>query len=64
MFTAKAFKSKDDKVVTGVCAGMAEHLKIDPMIIRAIWVMAALLTGIIPVVVLYWYAHHLVPEQK
>ncbi len=44
MATKKLYKSKN-KMVSGVCAGIAEFFNIDPTIIRVIWAILALCFG-------------------
>lgn len=50
-----------DKVLFGVCGGLAEYINIDPIIIRLIWVLAVVLAkhGII----LYLLAALIIPER-
>ncbi|MDD6039401.1 MAG: PspC domain-containing protein [bacterium] len=50
-----------DKVLCGVCGGLAEYLNIDPLIIRLIWVLVVVLAkhGIL----LYLIAALLIPER-
>ncbi|PIZ28237.1 hypothetical protein COY43_01580 [Candidatus Berkelbacteria bacterium CG_4_10_14_0_8_um_filter_35_9_33_8] len=36
-------RSKKDKIITGVCGGIAEHFKIDPIVIRVVFVVLILL---------------------
>ncbi len=38
-------KSSKDKVLAGVCGGVAEYFNIDPVIVRLIWVLATLVYG-------------------
>lgn len=41
----KLYKSKSDKKLCGVCAGIAEYFDLDPTIIRLAWVVFTLLGG-------------------
>lgn len=53
----------DDKIVAGVCSGMAKYFEIDPLIVRLIWVAGILLslgTGIVTYLLFWWL---LVPED-
>jgi phage shock protein C len=34
-------KSRTDRKICGVCAGMAEYINLDPTVIRIIWVLFA-----------------------
>lgn len=37
----KLLRSKDNKVISGVCAGIANYLGIDATVIRVIWAVLA-----------------------
>ena len=45
MSTKKLMRSRDDKMLFGVAAGIAQYLGIDPSIVRLAWVVAILLPG-------------------
>ena len=38
----KLYRSTSDRMLTGVCGGVAEYFNIDSTIIRAIWAVASL----------------------
>jgi len=40
----KLLKSKNNKVIAGVCGGIGEYLGIDPTIIRLLWVVMIFLS--------------------
>ncbi len=44
MATKKLYKSRN-KVVDGVCAGIAEYFNIDPTLVRVIWAILILCFG-------------------
>lgn len=55
-------RPKDGRMLGGVCAGIGNHLDIDPTVIRLIWAALTLLslgTGII----VYLVAWILIPEE-
>jgi phage shock protein PspC (stress-responsive transcriptional regulator) len=39
-------KSRSNRVIDGVCAGLAEHLNVDPALVRIGWLMAVLFHGL------------------
>jgi phage shock protein C len=39
------YRSEKDKIIGGVCAGIADYLNIDPVVIRIIFVVALLTEG-------------------
>jgi phage shock protein PspC (stress-responsive transcriptional regulator) len=41
----RLYRSGRDKILGGVCGGIAEYLGVDPVLIRLIWVIAALAWG-------------------
>ena len=45
MSTKKLMRSRDDKMLFGVAAGIARYLGIDPSLVRLAWVVAILLPG-------------------
>lgn len=40
----KLYKSRNDKKISGVCAGIAEYFGIDPTLIRLLWAVVTLFT--------------------
>ena len=49
----KLYRSKSNRMIVGVCAGVAEYFNIDPTIIRVIWAVTSLFAfaGVIAYVV-------------
>ncbi len=45
MKNKKLYKSRTDKKLDGVCAGIGEFFDIDPTVIRLAWVVFSLLGG-------------------
>jgi len=39
------YRSKDDRMIAGVCGGIGDYLDIDPTIIRLIFVFGSVITG-------------------
>ena len=42
----KLYKSNKNKMLDGVCGGVAEYLNIDPTVVRVIWALCCLWGGI------------------
>jgi phage shock protein C len=38
----KLYRSGNDRILGGVCGGIAEYLEVDPTLIRLIWILLAL----------------------
>jgi phage shock protein C len=41
----KLYRSREDKVVSGVCGGLAEYFEIDPTFIRILWAISIFIGG-------------------
>ncbi len=61
--TGRLFRSRDDKIIGGVCGGLAKNINIDPVIVRIAWVILTLATTIILGVIVYIIWMIVVPEE-
>ena len=41
----KLYKSNQNKMIDGVCGGIAEYFGIDPTVVRLLWVLFSLMGG-------------------
>ena len=57
----RLYKSDTDKVLCGVCGGIAEYLNIDPVIVRLLWAIIALYWG--AGLLLYIIACFIIPKN-
>lgn len=58
----KRLTRSDDKMIGGVCAGLAEYLDIDLTIVRIVWVLMVLFAGFgILLYVILWL---IMPKQQ
>lgn len=58
----KYYRSRTERMIAGVCGGMAEYLKLDPIVVRVLWVVLTPLTGgaALLAYILFWL---LAPEE-
>ena len=61
MTTKRLYRSRDERMIGGVCGGLAKYFNIDPVIVRVIAVVAALMAlwGLLAYIIL-WIV---VPEE-
>ncbi|MBI4360704.1 PspC domain-containing protein [Candidatus Micrarchaeota archaeon] len=55
--------SSTDKTFLGVCGGLAEYLNADPTVVRLVWVIVTLFTGIVPGILAYFLAWAVMPKK-
>jgi phage shock protein C len=57
----RLYRSRDDRVLAGVCGGLGEYFTIDPVIIRIVWIVLTFAGG--AGLLLYLLAWLLIPRQ-
>jgi len=60
----KLTKSANNVVITGTLGGLAEYLRIDPTIVRVIYVFLSLVTAAFPGITLYIIMAVLIPSGR
>jgi phage shock protein C len=59
----RLMRSSTDKMIAGVCAGLADYFDLDPTIIRVIWVLAFFCAGTgLLVYIILWIVLPLAPS--
>jgi len=58
----KLYRSKKNKMIAGVCAGIADYLNADPTIVRLIWAIGTLLLFGLGILA-YLIAWIIIPEK-
>ena len=59
----RLYRSKTNRVFAGICGGLGEYMNVDPVMLRLIWVLIVIFTGIFPGVIAYFIAIFIVPEK-
>jgi phage shock protein C len=57
----KLYRSQKDKIIAGVCAGLAKYFEIDPILIRGAFLLLALING--AGLILYLILAVIVPKE-
>lgn len=59
----KLYRSRTNKTISGVCGGLEDYFNIDATIIRLIWVVVTIVSGIFPGILAYVLAAFIIPEE-
>ena len=57
----RLYRSRNERILGGVCGGLGEYFGVDPVVIRLIWVVLTLLTLFMGIIV-YIIAWIIIPE--
>ena len=60
----KLYRSGENRMIGGIMGGVGEYLGVDPVAVRAAYIIAALITGVIPLVVGYLILLFVIPKRK
>lgn len=59
----KLYRSETDKFWAGIIGGIGEYFNMDPAILRVLWIVLVIFTGIIPGIIAYIIALAVVPKK-
>ncbi|AKM78431.1 MAG: Phage shock protein C, PspC [Candidatus Wolfebacteria bacterium GW2011_GWE1_48_7] len=62
--TKRLYKSESNKAVSGVIGGVGEYFDLDPVLLRVVWILVVVFTGIFPGVIAYIFAALIVPHRS
>ena len=57
----RLYRSGNDRILGGVCGGIAEYLEVDPVVIRLLWIIGSLAWGF--GIILYIIAWIIIPRN-
>jgi phage shock protein PspC (stress-responsive transcriptional regulator) len=59
----RLYKSDKNRVFAGICGGLGEYFDIDPVLLRLVWLLVVIFTGVVPGLVAYLIASFVVPYR-
>jgi len=57
----KIQRSLNDRMISGICGGFAKYLGVDPVIVRIVFVILDVITGFIPLIIVYLILIWIIP---
>ena len=60
----KLYRSSKQRMIAGVCGGLAEYFDMDVNIMRLLFVAISLLSVLFPMVIFYIIAWIIIPEKE
>ena len=62
MVEKKLYRSEKNRMIVGVCGGLAEYFDVDPVVVRLLWVVFTFFIG--SGILLYILACIIMPNEK
>ena len=56
-------RSRNDKMLAGICGGLANYLEVDPTIVRLIFALSTFFTVVFPGIFIYLIMWIVVPKE-
>lgn len=57
-------RSTNDRMLAGICGGLANYLEVDPTVVRLIFALATFFTVLFPGVLIYLIMWIVVPKEN
>jgi phage shock protein PspC (stress-responsive transcriptional regulator) len=57
-------RSTKDRMIAGVCGGLADYFKLDPSLVRVGVVLIGLITAVVPMCLIYVVMWFIIPESR
>lgn len=57
----KLYRSSTDRMFAGICGGLAEYFSVDSVLLRLVWILVVIFSGIVPGVLVYIIAIFVIP---
>ena len=59
----RLYRSDTNTVFAGICGGLGEYAEVDPVLIRLVWLLVVIFTGVVPGVLAYIIAIFIIPKK-
>ncbi len=59
----RLYRSRTDRTVLGILGGLGDYLGVDPTVLRLIFVVLSMLTGMLPLTLAYFTAYFIMPLE-
>ena len=59
----RLYRSSEESKIAGLCAGIGQYVRVDPVVVRLVWLAITLMTGLLPGTLVYLIGWILVPLE-
>jgi phage shock protein C len=62
-YQKRLYRSKENRIFLGILGGFGEYFNIDPVLIRAVFVVLLIVTGFVPFGLAYFIVYFVIPLE-
>ena len=59
----RLYRSRHERKLAGVCAGIGEYIDVDPTIVRVLYLLGTIITGFFPGIFIYFALALIMPVE-
>ena len=59
----KLYRSEENRIFAGILGGLGEYFDVDPVLLRLVWLLVTVFTGLFPGVIVYIFAIFIIPKK-
>lgn len=59
----KLYRSDENKVFAGIIGGFGDYFDMDPIMLRALWIIVTAITGFLPAIIAYLILIFIIPKK-
>ncbi len=63
-FPRRLVRSESDRLLAGICGGLGQYLNLDPTVVRVLVVVLAILTWVLPALLIYLILAFVIPTEN
>jgi len=60
----RLMRSRKDRMIAGVCGGLANYMSVDPTIVRLVFALATFFTVVFPGILIYLVMWIIIPKEQ
>ena len=60
----KKFKRSNNRIIAGVCGGIANYLNLDPTLVRIAYIILSIVSAAFPGIIVYIILWFMMPEDE
>lgn len=60
----RLYRSRQNRIIAGIIGGVGDYFEIDPSLLRLVWLVVVVFSGVVPGLVVYILACFVIPRHQ